>query len=98
MVRVLQERRVRRQNYERLMDHLKDLRSAALYQPGYVMGETLVKGDDPVDVMVIGTWISEEHWKAWAPSQKRIEMNDLINHLLMDEPRIGIYKAPTEES
>ena len=97
MVRVLLERRVKREDYNRLMGHLKDLRAAALHRPGYVTGETLVRDDDPVEVLVISTWISEEHWNAWLTSQERIELNSAITHLLVAEPRVSIYKVPLEE-
>ncbi|MFH0913962.1 MAG: antibiotic biosynthesis monooxygenase [Chloroflexota bacterium] len=97
MIKVLLERRVRRKNLPKLMEYLKDIRSAALRQPGYVTGETLVRGDDPVDVLVIGTWISEEHWKAWSTSQERIELEDMICSLLEEDVKVSVYKIPSEE-
>lgn len=97
MIRVMLERQVKKENYDKLMEYLRDLRSAALRQPGYVTGETLVKGDDPVDVLVISSWISEEHWNAWACAQTRIELDDMINRILLKEPSCSIYKVPLEE-
>ncbi len=97
MIKVLLERRVRRGNYDKLLGNLNDIRVAALRQPGYIAGETLVKGDDPVDVLVISTWVSEDHWKAWLSSQQRIELDFMINHLLEEDARASVYKAPWEE-
>lgn len=97
MVKVLLERRVRKENYDKLMEYLRDLRSAALRQPGYVTGETLVKGTDPIDVLVISSWISEEHWKAWACAQPRIELEDMIDRIIVKEPQCDIYRVPVEE-
>lgn len=97
MVKVLLERQVKKQNYDKLMEYVRDLRSVALRQPGYVTGETLVKGTDPVDVLVISTWISEEHWKAWACAQDRIELEDMINRILLKEPAFSVYRVPVEE-
>jgi len=94
MIKVLQERRVKKRNFAKLNANLNDLRSAALQQPGYVTGETLIKGTDPIDVLVISTWISEDHWKAWITSEERIELTDIMNSLIEGETKISIYKIP----
>ena len=96
MIKVLLERRVKKADLARLMAYLADLRAAALRQPGYVTGETLTRGDDFKDVLVISTWISEDHWKAWTTSQERIEMEDMIKGILDGETRVTIYKMPEE--
>jgi heme oxygenase (mycobilin-producing) len=95
MIKVLQERRVRKRNFIKLIAQLNDLRSAALHQPGYVTGETLTKGKDPIDVLVISTWISEDHWKAWTTSEERIEINDMVNSLIDGDAKISIYEVPS---
>jgi heme-degrading monooxygenase HmoA len=95
MVKVMQERRVKKKNLARLVAMLNDLRATAIRQPGYVTGETLIKGNDPIDVLVISTWISEDHWKAWTTSEERIELNDMITGIIEGEARINIYQVPT---
>ena len=95
MIKVLQERRVKKRNFAKLIANLNDLRSAALHQPGYVTGETLIKGKDPIDVLVISTWISEDHWKAWTTSEERIEINDMVNSLIDGDAKISIYEVPS---
>ena len=97
MIKVLLERRVRRQNLGRLIAHLTDLRAVALSRIGYISGETLIKGDDPVDVLVISTWVTEDDWNAWTTSEERIELNNVINSLLEGEAKVSIYKVASEE-
>jgi heme oxygenase (mycobilin-producing) len=97
MIKVLLERRVPKRNYPKLLDHLIDLRTAALHQPGYISGETLIKGNDPIDVMTISTWISEDHWKAWTTARVRIELNDIISRLIDGEAKVSVYKVSFEE-
>ncbi len=97
MIKVLLERRVKKANYGKLIDHLIDLRAAALRQNGYVSGETLVKENDLIDVLTISTWISEDHWKAWTTSEKRIELNTVVETLIEGEPKISIYEVPMGE-
>jgi len=97
MIKALVERRVRKKNYEKLIDYLIDLRAAALHQPGYVSGETLVKGEEPIDVLTISTWMSEDYWKAWTTSEVRITLSDIIEHLIEGDEKVNIYKLPFGE-
>ncbi len=97
MIKVLLERRVNKENYAKLIGHLMDLRAAALYKKGYISGETLVKGDNPIDVITISTWISEDHWKAWTTSEERIELNDIVESLVDGETKVSIYAVPFGE-
>ena len=96
MIKVLLERRVAKENLTRLIGYLIDLRAAALQQKGYVTGETLVKRNDTFDVMTISTWISEEHWKAWTTTATRIELDDIINGIIIGEPKVSIYTMQSE--
>ena len=50
---------------------LKELRSGALQQPGYVSGETLSSVDQPQTLMVIGTWQDMESWHHWKENDTR---------------------------
>ena len=96
MIKVLIERQVNKNNYSKVMDYLKDIRSAAVRQPGFLTAETLVKGEDPVDILAISTWFSESYWVAWQTKQSRIGIEDHITSFLLREPRITIYKVPDQ--
>ena len=50
---------------------LKKLRSSAMNHPGYISGETLVRTEDPQELVVISTWQSLEDWEAWRESDER---------------------------
>lgn len=91
MMKVLIKRNVRPENLERLTDLLLDLRAAAVRQPGYVMGETLVRGENPVEVLAIGTWLSPEHWRAWSTSQQRLELEAMVTSLLIGDAEVLVY-------
>ncbi len=98
MIKVFLTRRVRAENYERVMGLLTDLRAVALHQPGYVTGETVVRGEDPIEVLAIGTWLAEEHWQAWSTSKERLEIEDMIAPLLAGEPNAVVYRVPLGNS
>jgi len=96
MMKVLIKRRVRAENYQSLMGLLLDLRAAAIRQPGYVMGETVVRGEDPMEVLAIGTWLTEDHWRAWSTSQQRHELEAMVTPLLVGEAEVSVYNVPQD--
>ncbi|MGB5746104.1 MAG: antibiotic biosynthesis monooxygenase family protein [Desulfobacterales bacterium] len=66
---------------------LRELRSGALHQPGYISGETLTSTEDPQTMMVIGTWQDMESWYSW----KRNSMRQTLEQML------GIYQEGSTE-
>ena len=98
MIKVFIKRRIIPGNYHRLLKLMLELRIMATRQPGYVTGETLVRGKDPIEVLAIGTWISEEHWKAWSTAQQRIEITNMIIPLLEGGVETTVYSIPYEET
>ena len=57
---------------------LKELRSRALQQPGYISGETLVSEDQPQTLMVIGTWQNMESWHNWKQNDTRQTLEQML--------------------
>ena len=95
MIRVIIERQVK--NKERLLPMLQELRATAVHQPGYVTGETLVSTEDDSITAVISTWHSLEQWQAWETSETRATLYELIEPLLVEEPRIRVYRVMATE-
>lgn len=54
---------------------LNQLRAAAMSQPGYVSGETLLSHKDPRKLVVVSTWLDLKHWHGWRdhPDRKVFE-------------------------
>ena len=57
---------------------LKELRSRALQQPGYISGETLSSIDHPQTLMVIGTWQNMESWQNWKENNTRQTLENML--------------------
>ena len=57
---------------------LKELRSRALQQPGYISGETLSSVDQPQTLMVIGTWQDMESWHNWKENDTRKTLENML--------------------
>jgi quinol monooxygenase YgiN len=97
MIKVIIKRKVKPQNYTRLVGLVRDLRAAALHQPGYITGETVVRGNNPLEVLAIGSWLSERHWRAWSTSQARNELESMVEPLLTEKAETTVYDIPEEE-
>lgn len=61
-----------------VLNLLNDLRAAAMSQPGYISGETLIGYADPRQLTVIGTWQNMTSWHQWKDSDKRREFDAML--------------------
>jgi heme-degrading monooxygenase HmoA len=57
---------------------LREFRSGALNQPGYISGETLTSIDDPQTLVVIGTWQDMESWYKWKENDTRKTLERML--------------------
>ena len=78
LVKIFIKRRFKKGKVKEINALLRDFRSGAMTQPGYVSGETLVAHDDPQNVLVIGTWQNMESWLAWKDNQRRKDFETML--------------------
>jgi heme-degrading monooxygenase HmoA len=57
---------------------LRELRSGALQQPGYISGETLTSAEDPQTLVVIGSWQDMESWINWRENDTRKTLERML--------------------
>ena len=94
MIKVIIERHAKEgENLSRL---LRELRAAAMRQPGYVTGETLASTEDS-SIIVISTWQSLEDWKVWETSETRAKLYQQIEPLLAKKPKVRTYQIMATE-
>ena len=97
MVRIMIERHLKAGKRGELIHLLKELRTAAINQPGYVSGETLSGIDDASFISVLSTWSSLEDWKKWEESELRIKLEQQIEPLLIGKAKVSIYQVMATE-
>lgn len=97
MVKVMVKRQTKKDTEVEVHDSLVELRAAAMRQPGYVSGETLVNTANPREILVISTWLSLKHWKAWQESRQRVELGDALRPFVLEEQVSTYYIAAREE-
>lgn len=71
IAKILIKRRFKEGNTPQIVNLLNDIRSLAMGRPGYQSGETLIKKDTPLTMVVISTWNSMEEWMDWKESPER---------------------------
>jgi heme-degrading monooxygenase HmoA len=91
-VKVVIRRVVPQDRVEDLAPLLRQLRTRATHQSGYISGETLRRLDKPDEYLVISTWASTEDWNRWAKSQERNEVQGKIDTVLGGKTEYGIFQ------
>jgi quinol monooxygenase YgiN len=82
---------------KQLRDLLLELRSAAMRQPGHISGETLREADNPLNFMVIGTWITLDAWKVWQTARQRLSVEEMMDPLLTAQRKVRVFIEDYED-
>jgi heme-degrading monooxygenase HmoA len=69
------------------------MRTLAMYQPGYISGETLCDIEHPGECIVISTWESVEDWNKWVRSQERTRMDQKMETITGEKTEYHIYSS-----
>jgi heme-degrading monooxygenase HmoA len=93
-LKVLIKRKVPPETRDEIMNLIKELRSRATGQAGYVTGETLQRIDKPDEFLVISTWQSLEDWNNWVNSAIRKEIRQRIEVLAGAKESCEVYYYP----
>ncbi len=76
--KILIKRKIKKGKKSEIIALLKELRSRALQQPGYISGETLSSTDLPQTLMVIGTWQNLESCHNWKANDTRKTLEQML--------------------
>lgn len=94
-VKVIIARKLMEGNIKPAYNILNDLRRAALEQPGYISGETLIAHDDPQKMVVISTWQSRQNWLNWQDNPDRKALEGNLRRLLTEPPSTEMFVLGT---
>ena len=76
--KILIKRKFKEGSIKEVSTLLNEFRSGAMFQPGYISGVTLVKEDDPLTLLVIGTWHHLQNWRTWKNNPKRKAFEEML--------------------
>jgi heme-degrading monooxygenase HmoA len=86
-VKIFIKRCVKKDKTQEAVELLKDVRSQALKQPGYISGETLINHYDPCKITVVSTWQTIDDWIRWEESDERSAKENQLE---------GFQEGPTD--
>jgi len=92
MIRVLIERKLAGEGAEGIEAMMREMRSKAIHQPGYVSGETLKNVADPSRFVTLSTWRTRRDWESWYASDARRAVDHRIALLLAEPEQVTIYE------
>lgn len=76
--KILIKRKFQTGKKKEIISVMRELRSRAMDQPGYISGETLATPEDPQLLMVIGTWQSLDNWRNWCNNPTRQALEQIL--------------------
>ena len=86
-VKIFIKRYVKKGKTQAAVELLKEVRSQALKQPGYISGETLINHYDPCKITVVSTWQTIDDWIRWEESDERSAKENQLE---------GLQEGPTD--
>ena len=90
-VKVFIKRNVKKGKTQEAVELLKEVRSYALKQPGYISGETLINHYDPCNITVVSTWQTIDDWIRWEESDERSAKENQLEALQEGPTDFEIY-------
>ena len=85
-------------NVVTILPILRELRKAAMFQPRYISGTTLVGAEDKSLISIETIWESIKDWKQWEKSQTQIDLFRKLVPFLLEKSRIKIYRYLSYEA
>ena len=77
---------------------LRELRKAAMFQPRYISGTTLVGAEDRSLISIETIWEGIKDWKEWEKSQTQIDLFRKLVPFLLEKSKIKIYRYLSYEA
>ena len=90
-VKVFIKRNIKKGKTQEAVELLKEVRSYALKQPGYISGETLINHYDPCNITVVSTWQTIDDWIRWEESNERSAKENQLEALQEGPANFEIY-------
>ena len=91
-IQVIIKRKVKQgRQAKELVPLILQMRARAMYQSGYISGETLCDTENPEDCIIISKWETVGDWNNWVRSKERVEIDQKIEFLTGEKAEYHIY-------
>jgi heme-degrading monooxygenase HmoA len=91
--KILIKRKFKKGKQKEVLALLRELRSGALNQPGYISGQTLTSTENPRTMMVIGTWQNMESWYNWKRNSTRQTLEQMLETYQVESTEYQEFKV-----
>ena len=91
--KILIKRKFKKGKQKEVLALLRELRSGALNQPGYISGQTLTSTENPRTMMVIGTWQNMESWYNWKRNTTRQTLEQMLETYQVESTEYQEFKV-----
>ena len=91
-VQVMIKRKLEIQKPKELLPLLKELRTKAMEQPGYISAETLRSIDNPEVFLVVSKWETAGDWNKWLTSQERRDIQGRVDSLIGEKTFYELFE------
>ncbi len=91
VVKVFIKRNFKEGKSKDVLTLLKQFRSEAMDQSGYITAETLFNYDDPRRMVVVSMWQSMENWLTWKENKERQALEDKMAQYLEKPTEFEVY-------
>jgi quinol monooxygenase YgiN len=91
--KILIKRKFKKGKQKEVLALLRELRSGALNQPGYISGQTLTSTENPRTMMVIGTWQDMESWHKWKRNSTRQTLEQMLETYQVESTEYQEFKV-----
>ncbi len=91
--KILIKRKFKKGKQKEVLALLRELRSGALNQSGYISGETLTSTENPRTMMVIGTWQDMESWYKWKRNSTRQTLEQMLETYQVESTEYQEFKV-----
>lgn len=95
VVKVMIARQLQQGQTKAAYNILNQLRAAAMNQPGYISGETLLSHQNPRKLVVVSTWQDLKHWQDWRDNPERKVFEAQLDRLLEGPVEYEVYLLGT---
>lgn len=92
-IRVLSERLFRAGSEKKVVSMMQQLRSVAIYSPGFISAEVLREVTKPNSYAVLSTWHQLEDWNRWVHEAKRLDVTKEMDGLLEGPVQHRVFKT-----
>jgi heme-degrading monooxygenase HmoA len=95
VAKIFIKRKFKKDSGREIVAILNKMRAAAMNQPGYISGETLMDYESPQSVAVIATWQSMQDWLAWKSNSERIKIESMLEAFQIGPTEFEEYVSRT---